>query len=106
MIEVKYGQIPDELFNNYLKYLINKLFKILPMKEHEVQSLQEYLKSLQIELIGGTKLISALKNDAKFLTLMNTIQFLIDGKYDNKICKREVFKCIRIIEDLQHKYFD
>ncbi len=105
MIKVKYGQIPDELFNNYLKYLINKMFKVLPMKEHEVKSLNSYLKSLQIELIGSTNLIGVLKNDPQFLSLMNTIQFFIDNKYDNQTCKREVFKCIHILEDLQKKYF-
>jgi hypothetical protein len=105
MIDVKYGQIPNELFNNYLKYLINKMFKVLPMKENEVKSLNEYLRSLQIELIGSTELIGVLKNDPQFLSLMNTIQFFIDNEYDNKTCKREVFKCIHILEDLQKKYF-
>ena len=105
MIDVKYGQIPNELFNNYLKYLINKMFKVLPMKENEVKSLNEYLRSLQIELIGSTDLIGVLKNDPQFLSLMNTIQFFIDNEYDNKTCKREVFKCIHILEDLQKKYF-
>ena len=105
MIDVKYGQIPNKLFNNYLKYLINKMFKVLPMKEHEVKSLNEYLRSLQIELIGSTELISVLKNDPQFLSLMNTIQFFIDNNYDNKTCKREVFKCIHILENLQKKYF-
>lgn len=106
MIDVKYGQIPNELFNNYLKYLINKMFKVLPMKEHEVKSLNSYLRSLQIELIGSTELIGVLKNDPQFLSLMNTIQFFIDNEYDNKTCKREVFKCIHILEDLQKKYFN
>ena len=105
MIEVKYGQIPNEMFNNYLKYLVNKMFKVLPMKEQDVASLHTYLQSLQIELIGSTKLIEVLKNDSQFLSLMNTIQFFIDNEYDNQTCKREVFKCIHIIDDLQTKYF-
>jgi len=106
MIDVKYGQIPNELFNNYLKYLVNKLFKVLPMKEHEVKSLNSYLRSLQIELIGSTELIGTLKNDPQFLSLINTIQFFIDNEFDNQTCKREVFKCIHILEDLQKKYFE
>jgi hypothetical protein len=106
MIDVKYGQIPNELFNNYLKYLVNKMFKVLPMKEHEVKSLNSYLRSLQIELIGSTELIGTLKNDPQFLSLMNTIQFFIDNEFNNQTCKREVFKCIHILEDLQKKYFE
>lgn len=106
MIDVKYGQIPNELFNNYLKYLVNKMFKVLPMKEHEVKSLNSYLRSLQIELIGSTELIETLKNDPQFLSLMNTIQFFIDNEFNNQTCKREVFKCIHILEDLQKKYFE
>lgn len=104
MIEVKYGQIPNQLFNNYLKYLVNKLFKVLPMKEHEVESLNIYLRSLQIELIGSTGLIEVLKSDSQFLVLLNTIQFFIDNDFDALTCKREVFKCIHILEDLQLKY--
>jgi len=106
MIEVKYGQIPNKLFRNYLSYLVNKLFKVLPMKEKDIKSLNQYLKSLQIELIGSTELISVLKNDPQFLTLMNTIQFFIENEYDNQTCKREVFKCISIIKNLQKKYFN
>jgi len=105
MIEVKYGQIPNEIFNNYLKYLVGKLFKVLPMKEQEVSSLNTYLRSLQIELIGSTELIGMLKYDAEFLSLMNTIQFLIENNFDNATCKREVFRCISILKNLQIKYF-
>lgn len=104
MIDVKYGKIPNEMFNNYLEYLINKLFKILPMKEQGVSTLHTYLQSLQIELIGSTELINAIKCDAQFLTLLNTIQFFIENEYDKKTCKREIFKCIHIIKNLQKKY--
>lgn len=105
MLDIKYGQIPNEMFNNYLKYLVGKLFKVLPMKESGVKSLNTYLRSLQIEFIGSTELIGNIKNDAEFLSLLNTIQFLIDNNYDNKTCKREVFKCISILKNIQKKYF-
>ena len=105
MIDVKYGQIPNKLFCNYLSYLIDKVYKILPLKESETETLQSYLNSLQIELIGSTQLIDVLKDDPKFLTLLNTIQYFISNESDHKTYKREVFKCIRIIESLQNKYF-
>lgn len=98
MINLKYGQISDEMFNNYTTILINKLFKILPMKENNIESLDVYLQSLQVELIGSKDLIPVFAENPNFLIILNTIQFFIENEFDNKTCKREVFKCIKIIE--------
>lgn len=98
MIETSAGApVALELLRNYFKSLVNQFFKILPMRENEEASLQTYMQSLQVELLGCQKLIGRYRNDASYLTLLSILQYLID----NPDCpvrevKREVFKCISI----------
>ena len=105
MIEVKYGLLPKENFCRYFEFLINKTYKILPLKEEKSDTLKSYLESYQRELIGNMDLIPLLVDEPKFITLLNTMQFLIAEEYSDKVCKREVFKCIRILEEINEKYF-
>ena len=106
MIEVKYGLIPKENFCNYFKFLINKTYKILPLKEENSKTLQSYLESYLRELIGNKELVSRLVDEPKFISIMNILQFLISEEYSVKVCKKEVFKCIRILEEINKKYFE
>lgn len=105
MIEVKYGLLPKENFCRYFEFLINKTYKILPLKEEKSDTLKSYLESYQRELIGNMDLILLLVDEPKFITVLNTMQFLISEEYSDKVCKREVFKCIRILEEINEKYF-
>lgn len=105
MINVEYGLIPKESFCNYFNFLINKTYKILPLKEENSITLKSYLESYQRELIGNMSLISVLVDEPKFITLLNTLQYLISEEYSVKVCKKEVFKCIHILEDINSKYF-
>ena len=75
------------------------------VKEEKSETLKSYLESFQRELIGNMDLVSILVDEPKFITVLNTMQFLISEEYSDKICKREVFKCIRILEDINNRYF-
>jgi hypothetical protein len=105
MITVEYGLLPTESFNNYFKFLINKTYKILPMKEEKSETLKSYLESYQRELIGNQKLIIELTNEPQFITVLNIIQYLISEEYSLDTCKKEVFRCIHILEKIKDKYF-
>ena len=105
MIEVKYGLLPHKSFCNYFHFLINKTYKILPMKEQNSLTLKSYLESYQRELIGNKELIDVLVDEPQFITVLNIIQFLISEEYTNEVCKKEVFKCIRILQKIKNKYF-
>ena len=105
MIDVKYGMLPKENFCKYFNYLINKTYKILPLKEENSITLISYLESYQRELIGNRDLLYALVDEPLFVTVLNTIQYLISENYSNEVCKTEVFKCIKILKDINHKYF-
>ncbi len=105
MIEIKYGELPKKSLERYFKFLVNKVYKILPMKEEKCDTLKQYLESLQVELIGNSELLSFLTDEPQFISLLNIIQYLITCEYDNKACKREVFKAIKLIESINSKYF-
>ena len=85
----------------FLKSLINhQLFKILPMKEDNNKFLNEYLDSLQIELLGAKKNFQMLESDIKYTRIINTVAFLHKNDYSVKQCKREVFKMIHLAKDI------
>lgn len=93
------------LVKNYLSSLINRFFKILPIRESEEESLPTYIISLQEELLGFRELVEFIKSDPSYVTLVSILQFFID----NPSCsvtdvKREVFKAIHIIKNLQKEY--
>ena len=104
MIETRYECIPNELFVNYLKFLIGRVFKILYMQEENDPFLLKYLESLQRELTGNKNLIKAIRCDGDFLQLLNKIQVLIDDYSEHSIVRKEVLESVNIIEKLQKRY--
>ncbi len=105
MMKIDYGELSSKSMENYFNFLVGKIYKILPMKEQNYMTLNEYLKSLQVELVGNSDLLLILKNEPQFVSLLNIIQYFINNEYDNHTCKREVFKAIKIIENIKAKYF-
>lgn len=99
--------IPTEMVENYLEWLVNQFFKILPLKEDGEPSLTEFMRSLQVELLGHKSLMLYLQYDSMYMTLLSILQYLIDNnsdELDNTVVKREVFKAISICKKLRKKY--
>ena len=97
--------ISDEMLCNYFKSLVNRFFKILPIREGGEKTLPIYIQSLQSEILGCKELICELKYDSNFLTLTSILQYL----YDNPDCpipdvKREVFRAIGICNKMKSNY--
>ena len=105
MIDVKYGQLSPVAFERYFTFLVGKMYKILPMKEENCETLEQYIESLQVELIGNRDLVDVLVEEPMFISLLNIIQYFISNEYDVKLCKREVFRAISLIEQINTKYF-
>ncbi len=94
----------------YLRSLVDRFFKILPIWENEEDalakaSLTTYMKSLQSELLGCKELIVAIREDAGFMSLLSILQYLIDHpECSLVVVKREVFRAISICNKLKAKY--
>lgn len=106
MVETTTGMPLDaEILHNYFRNLVNHFFKILPIREQNEESLTTYMQSLQAELLGCKGLISAIQNDALYLTLLSILQYLIDNpECPVREVKREVFRAISICNKLKSQY--
>ena len=106
MIETTAGVPMDsELLVNYFRSLVNRFFKILPIREQGDESLVVYLESFQKELLGCQSLIVAIKNDALYISLLATLQYLIDNPDCSvKAVRRQVFNAISICNKLKSVY--
>ena len=105
-IDTSFGvSIEGELLLNYFESLINKFFKILPIKEETPESLPIYIESLQLELLGCKSLIYTLQNDGNILAIMGILQYLADTpECSVRKVRREVFRLISICNKLSSIY--
>lgn len=106
MIETVRGVPMDaRVLSNYLKNLVNCFFKILPIRENDEPTLQTYMESLQVEMIGCSELIVAIREDTLFMTLVSILQYLIDHpEVEVAVYRREVFKAISVCNKLKSRY--
>lgn len=97
--------VPNKLICNYFHSLVNCFFKILPLKECEEDTLKVYLNSLKLEMVGCTELISDIGHDSRYLTLLSILQYFSDHPdCEISIVRREVFRAIRICNQISQKY--
>lgn len=93
------------MLSGYMRSLVNRFFKILPIRESGEDSVWTYLRSLQSELLGCRELIVAIHEDSEFVSLLNILQYLIDNpECSLTVVKREVFRAISICNKLKAKY--
>lgn len=89
----------------YMRGLVDRLFKILPLWETNEESLPVYLDSLLIELHGFNGLMRCINDDQDFVTLLAILQYLIDHpETETYIVKREVFRAISVCNKLRARY--
>ena len=99
------ARVSQDLLAEYFRALVNRFFKILPIRESEDKSLTTYIRSLQIELTGCGSFVERLDRDPQYLSLLSVLQYL----QDNPSCpirdvRREVFNAISICNKLRDKY--
>ncbi len=94
------------LIENYFHNLVNQIYKILPMRENGISSLDKYIWRLEAELIGGQSLSLSLREDAYFGSLVNILQYLSEHSQDCSVeqVRQLVFEGISICEKLLGRY--
>ena len=106
MIMTKYNtELPGEMLAGALKDLINKIYKILPLKETEEASIAVYIPALIREVMGMNELIEALHEDGRFISLVSILENLSSDEVDVATTKSDVFKAINIVRLIQRKLF-
>lgn len=104
MITSNNTEVNDRMVSNYINTLVNRFYKILPIKESGEDTLKRYLEGLQREMIGLRDLITLIHDDDRYLTLLTIIQYFIDHDTDVATVRTDVFKAISILKKLQKKY--
>lgn len=105
-VNIDYAELDEKTFHNYFKYMIGKIYKILPMSEEGCTTLVSYLESLKVEMLGSYTLYRQLMEEPQFMTALNIVEYLINNSdCGHDVYKREVFKAIRCIESVNNKYF-
>lgn len=97
--------IEAALLERYFSRLVNRFFKILPLREACEATLSAYLRSLQAELLGCKGFVPTLATDADFMVLLAILQFFVEHP-ESEIAdvRREVFRAIRICKKLREIY--
>lgn len=99
-------EISRDLMVNKFTDMVNQFYKILPLKENNSPTLQQYMVGFMRELLGLQSLMNDLNNDGLFANLLGILQYLIDNDCDTSTIKTDVFKAIGIVKKLQQKYKD
>ena len=70
-IETRIGtEVKPALLHNYFDALVNQVYKILPMREHESKTLDRYIRRLSAEVVGGSEFYPHLSEDAYYASLL------------------------------------
>jgi len=104
MIHTKYKPISEQLCENYMSILIDGIFKILPLKEENNPTVEEYISSLISEMVGFKNIVDVINNDGRYLKVICSLESIMNCT-NIVFCKKEIFKCINIIDKLKYKYF-
>lgn len=93
----RFGLINDDQLNAYLSKLIGRIFKIIPMSEEQVSTLESYVDSLTREVMGNSKVFLG----EELLSVCGTLKGL---DYSNhRLLKSDVFKAIELISKARER---
>ncbi|TVX86073.1 hypothetical protein [Paenibacillus agilis] len=96
-MKTQYGIINENQLDAYMSKLIGRVFKIIPMNEEQVSTLEAYVDSLLRELMGNSKLFLG----EELLSVCGTLKGL--DYSDHRLLKSDVFKAIELIEKARER---
>lgn len=99
------GELSREALASYFGNLVNLLFKILPMRENNEETLSIYIDGLVRELIGFRALFEAVDYDAGLVDILSIVQYLAEHPNCSvKKVRYDVFRAISICNKLKLRY--
>ena len=100
MIETKYGKLSNNDIVLYFYRLINKIYKLMPLKENKDRNYEKYLQKLIKQLTGGDSLIIS---DSLFIEIIFNLESLSeidDIELHNSIVKENISICQSVIKKM------
>ena len=105
-MKTKYGLISNITVEISLDSYIDKIFKILPMREEKCPTLTIYIQGLIREFLGNSSLMEGLLYEKDFLSLIGTLENLIDDDLPFDEFRSDVFKSITIVKKMKKNIGD
>ena len=85
---------------DFLKYMIGNIYKILPLNDENNCGVQEHIDSVTIQLIGALDTYPELKANQRYISIINSMNFLRKNDYTQRQCKREILRCTNTLQKL------
>lgn len=91
--------------STFYKHMEGGIFKLLPLYEEQQEGqdvhLDVYMADLWDELVGAQALFPELEEDADYVGILNTVQFLMNNECDHDIWKRRILKMVKTLNELR-----
>ncbi len=95
----KYGRdINEENFAGYIDAIKNKVYKLLPLKEENLQW-EKFLQTILIELSGFNRIAV---NEVSMLVVLSKLEGLYEIK-DFATYRKTIFECLNALEELKRR---
>lgn len=98
----------DRRLLNFLEALTGDVYKLLPMRESELEGvdihLREYMDALIINLDGATSTYPALAKQRQYLWVLNNIQYLRKNETSFSKWRSVILNSTKAIDNL-YRYF-
>lgn len=104
MMTVLNIELADKMLASFFSVLVGKLYKILPMREENEDTLPCYLESLQFELLGLQELVPSFHSVAEYIEILAILQGLRQEDIDVQTVRREVFKAIPLSKRIAKRF--
>lgn len=92
----------------YLDFLCGDIFKLLPMKEEEMNgsdsTIEQYLDALIINAKGAMQTFPELACEKKFYNIVNNLEFLRNNAVEFTKWRKTVLNSTRYAKDLSETY--
>lgn len=83
----------------FLKYMIGSIYKILPLNDENNYAVKDYIDSISIQLVGALYTYPELTTN-KYVSIINSVNFLRKENFTKRQCKREVLRCTNILQKM------
>ncbi|GLB26604.1 hypothetical protein LXJ15735_28450 [Lacrimispora xylanolytica] len=84
----------------FLKYMIGSIYKILPLNDANNHAVKDYIDSISIQLVGALYTFPELTTNQKYVSIINSVNFLRKENFTKRQCKREVLRCTNILQKM------
>lgn len=89
---------------SFYKHMEGGIFKLLPLYEEQQEGLDVhldvYMRDLWDELVGAQALFPELEESGEYISILNTVQFLMTNECDHDTWKRRILKMVRMLNEL------